>query len=149
MSLAILNGESNIFMRTYRTTRDLTVLYLDGSSAVMTTTGTLDLQDVLIEGSVSNRDLESVFLQEYGRAQQLCESFSVPRTFQSTLLTSRSPPLLQAHGVSRSGSTDSFVRTWEWNSSSALSNQGYSSSAMWTRPLGEIHSFPLRTCARI
>lgn len=77
MSLAILNGESNIFMRTYRTTRDLSILYLDGSSAVMTTTGTLDLQDVLIDGSVSNRDLESIFLQEYNRAQHLCE-FGAP-----------------------------------------------------------------------
>lgn len=47
-------------------------MYIDGSSAVMTTTGTLDLQDVLIEGAVSDRDLDSVFLQEYSRANRLC-----------------------------------------------------------------------------
>lgn len=80
MSLTILAPEPSSFMQHYRTSRELKVLYLDGSSAVMTTSGTLDLQDVLIEGRFQERDPNTLFdpTVEYNRAQNLCELLFLP-----------------------------------------------------------------------
>lgn len=53
------------YLQTYRTSRQLRLLYLDGMSAAKTQLGTLDFQDlVLLNGTIQNSD--------YERAQSLC-----------------------------------------------------------------------------
>ncbi|KAH7105194.1 hypothetical protein BKA62DRAFT_669447 [Auriculariales sp. MPI-PUGE-AT-0066] len=70
MSYAIMGGRGGTtFLRTYRTTRALgPLLYLDGLSAALTTSGTLDGQNILIDGYVDDRGS----FNDYTRAQRLC-----------------------------------------------------------------------------
>ena len=72
MSYAIMADTCNTFLRTYRATRPLNILYIDGNSASLTSTGTLDSQDILIYGYVQKR---AIFVDEYERAENLCEFF--------------------------------------------------------------------------
>lgn len=70
MSLGIMfGGYWQSFLRIYSNPKQLgPLLYLDGMSAALTNSGTLDLQDILIYGSVQ----KSGQWDEYGRAKQLC-----------------------------------------------------------------------------
>ncbi|KAF8305077.1 hypothetical protein DL93DRAFT_2066521, partial [Clavulina sp. PMI_390] len=55
MSLSVMEvfyDSPDVFLRTYRTTRDLNMLLLDGSSAFLSTTGSVDFQFVLLDGQV-------------------------------------------------------------------------------------------------
>lgn len=56
-------------MRTYRAARPLNILYIDGNSASLTGTGTLDSQDILMYGYVKPR---KSFFDEFERADNLC-----------------------------------------------------------------------------
>ena len=70
MSYAIMAHRCNTFLRTYRATRPLNILYIDGNSASLTSTGTIDSQDLLIYGYVKRR---ATFFDDYERAANLCE----------------------------------------------------------------------------
>jgi len=59
------------FLRTYRSTRKLgPLLYFDGMSAALTSSGTLDTQSLLIDGFVDKNDRS--FFNDYTRAKRLC-----------------------------------------------------------------------------
>ncbi|KZV87034.1 hypothetical protein EXIGLDRAFT_724178, partial [Exidia glandulosa HHB12029] len=71
MSYAIMGPRGGqTFMRTYRSARTLgPLLYIDGMSAALTSTGSLDSQDILLYGHVT----ETRQFDEYTRAARLCE----------------------------------------------------------------------------
>lgn len=71
MSIGIMLTEwGETFLRTYISTRPLSVLYIDGMSAALTPTGTLDSQHILLYGEARD-DSQSVW-DEYGRGADLC-----------------------------------------------------------------------------
>lgn len=58
-------------MQTYRVTRPLNILYIDGASAALTFSGTVDSQDVLLHGKVTSLHWR-VLYDEVTRAHELC-----------------------------------------------------------------------------
>ncbi|KAF8307824.1 hypothetical protein DL93DRAFT_2039616, partial [Clavulina sp. PMI_390] len=61
MAVAIMESvydSADTFLHSYRTTRELNVLLFDGSSALMTTTGTVDFQLMFLDGVVANKTRE-------------------------------------------------------------------------------------------
>ncbi|KAF8307826.1 hypothetical protein DL93DRAFT_1982382 [Clavulina sp. PMI_390] len=76
MALAIIEPKyyrTATWLRSYRVVRDLNVLLFDGSSALMTTTGTVDFQFLFLDGVVGNKTREETRDEEYVRAERLCE----------------------------------------------------------------------------
>lgn len=62
-----MGGRGETFLRTYLSARTLgPLLYINGMSAALTTTGSLDSQDLLVGAG------RGIF-DEYGRAARLCE----------------------------------------------------------------------------
>ncbi|CAE6415776.1 unnamed protein product [Rhizoctonia solani] len=69
MSYGIYGGRQNtsVFLRTYRTTSPLDrLLYFNGLSAALTSSGTIDSQDLLVPGPSSDP------FGDYARAERLC-----------------------------------------------------------------------------
>lgn len=72
MSFGIMGDWGWSWLRVYRATRDLgPIVYLDGLSAALLSSGVLDSQEILLYGRV-NRDFEHAW-DDYGRAKGLCE----------------------------------------------------------------------------
>ena len=73
MSLAIYGSSGAPELHTMTTTKELRVMYLDGHSATLTSTGTLDSQMAILGGHVPKDPSEDLVYNENQRAVELCQ----------------------------------------------------------------------------
>ncbi|KAJ5774086.1 hypothetical protein N7457_008982 [Penicillium paradoxum] len=73
MSLGIYGSTGGPELRTMTTTKELRVIYLDGHSATLTTTGTLDSQIAILRNHIPANPSEELIYNESQRAVELCQ----------------------------------------------------------------------------
>lgn len=73
MSLGIFGSSGTPELHTMTTTKELRVIYLDGHSATLTSTGTLDSEMAILKGYVAEDPSEDLVYNEDQRAVELCQ----------------------------------------------------------------------------
>ncbi|KAJ5159515.1 uncharacterized protein N7482_006519 [Penicillium canariense] len=73
MSLGIYGSTGTPTLHVMTTTKELRVLYLDGHSATLTKTGTLDSQIAILKGHVPAYPSEELIYNDHQRAVELCQ----------------------------------------------------------------------------
>jgi hypothetical protein len=73
MSIGIYGSTGTAKLHTMRTTKELRVIYLDGHSATLTTTGTLDSQIAMLRNHVPADPSEELIYDDHQRAVELCQ----------------------------------------------------------------------------
>lgn len=72
MSIGIYASTGITFLHTFISTQELTLIYLDGQSASLTYTGTLDSQTALLRGHVESNPGDDFIYNETNRGRELC-----------------------------------------------------------------------------
>ena len=76
MAYGIMGSTRNSYLFTYRATRPIKVLYIDGASGALGENGTMDTQMLLLHGNITGPPVSNssgqVLWDEYSRAEGLC-----------------------------------------------------------------------------